>query len=162
MVHHVLSWRHLGPRCAHPHRHRCHLQCLRHQLRQASRHPRTPHRCNDLIGSDTKISYQSASFNIPLHIDSETFRINSLLVDISNILWNYASLEMQFQRGQEHHHLHKRPGPPTSIAGPCLTCTAANTSSAQVGCTSVAVTIAATSSSLRHELGNNTSPTKRP
>lgn len=67
-----------------------------------------------LVGNGTKITCSSASFNVPLHIDTETFHIDTLLVDIGNdidvilgtpwlanigiITWNFTSLEMQFQR----------------------------------------------------------------
>lgn len=69
-----------------------------------------------IIGSGTKITCRSASYNVPLRVDNETFHIDALLVDtgndvdvilstpwladIDNILWNFASLEIQFRRGE--------------------------------------------------------------
>lgn len=70
-----------------------------------------------LVSNGTKITCRSASYSVPLRIDTETFHIDALLVDISNnidvilsmpwmadigsITWNFASLEMQFQRNSQ-------------------------------------------------------------
>lgn len=67
-----------------------------------------------LIGSGMELSYQGACFTTPLRINGETFPIDAFLLpigddidiilgalwltDISNTLWNFASLQMQFQR----------------------------------------------------------------
>lgn len=83
-----------------------------------------------LVARGNEIACQGACFNIPLRIDTETFQIDVLLLDISvnvviilgmswmadlgNIHWNFASLEMQFQQGRVHRHFHKRPQPPTT------------------------------------------------
>lgn len=68
-----------------------------------------------LVGSGTLLACRGACFNVPLRIDSETFQIDTFLLsigddidvilgtpwlaDISNVLWNFASLETQFQWG---------------------------------------------------------------
>lgn len=67
-----------------------------------------------LVSNGTEITCRNASCNVPLRIDTKTFHIDALLVDISNdidvilgtpwladigsITWNFASLEMEFQR----------------------------------------------------------------
>ena len=74
------------------------------------------HRINTtvLVGNGTEIACTSATFNVPLRMDTKTFHIDALLLDIGNdidiilgtpwltnigiITWNFESIEMQFQR----------------------------------------------------------------
>ena len=67
-----------------------------------------------LVGNKTEINCNSAAYNVPLQINTESFHIDALLVDIGNDIdvilgtpwladistrtWNFTSLEMQFSR----------------------------------------------------------------
>jgi hypothetical protein len=95
------------------------------------------HRINTtfIIGSGNEVPCQAVAFVVPLWIDAEVFDINAYLLDIGNdidiipgtpwlaslglLTWDFSTLQLQYHRKKQPHHLHDSASTAYSSNSPC-------------------------------------------